>query len=146
MVALDEYQNLNSNTSYFVASIFTCLAPHCLVMPVFTYNHERCLPTNFVLNQKMAENLATISLIVALLPVFLLIITPLNWNTVCCGKCKKQRVMNFDMNSNDSTVLRKNQPLSPQEKLSIGILYLNYAVCFFASIFFIVLLLTIHLG
>jgi hypothetical protein len=55
-MALDEYQMaINSNISYFVASIFLSLAAHPMVAPLFTYDHEVCRPTNFKLNQPTAE-------------------------------------------------------------------------------------------
>ena len=53
-LALDEYQNLNANGTYFIFSIYTCLAPTCLLIPVYTYDHVRCMPKNYIINNKVA--------------------------------------------------------------------------------------------
>ena len=143
-MALDEYQNLNSNTSYFITSLFTCVAPHPLIAAIFTYEHEVCRPTNFVLNQPMAESMSALSGVIAFIPILLILMTPTNWNWVCCGRCKPNRVSNFDLSANDSTVLKEKPVLTVTEKLSMMMVYFNYLVCALGSVFFLLCIITIH--
>lgn len=77
------------------------LSAHPLVAPVFTYDHELCLPTNFILNQKVAEQLSGMSTLLALLPLFLWLLAPGTWN--CCPCCRdKGKIKNFDASADDS--------------------------------------------
>ena len=52
-LALDQYQNLSSNSSNFTAALFTSLVQGCLLAPLFTHDYERCMPKNFLLPQEV---------------------------------------------------------------------------------------------
>lgn len=53
-LALEEYQNLNENRTYFVYAILMCLAPTSLLASIYTYDHDNCMPVNFLLPQQGA--------------------------------------------------------------------------------------------
>mmetsp|Transcript_5367 Transcript_5367/g.8285 ORF Transcript_5367/g.8285 Transcript_5367/m.8285 type:complete len:321 (+) Transcript_5367:734-1696(+) len=130
-LALDEYQSLSSNTSYFVASLLTCAAPTCLVAPAYTYDHLLCQPKNFSISQANSELLATASLFLLVIPVALIILTPTSWNRLCCQRCRSKKVKNFSREA--QTVY--SEPLLT-EKLSSVVVYFNYVVCSLITILF----------
>jgi hypothetical protein len=47
-IALEEYQNLSSNTSYFLFAMMFTLAPTSLLAPLYTYDHVNCMSKNFL--------------------------------------------------------------------------------------------------
>lgn len=66
-------------------------------------------------------------------------LTPTNWNWVCCGRCRSTKVQHIDQSGK---VLQQKKSVS--ERLSQAIVYLNYLVCFSACIAFFVAMLYIH--
>ena len=92
-IALDEYQNLSANGFYFIWAINFCLAPSCLTAPLFAFDHQNCMPRNFLISKITSEYLAMASLIATAIPVIFYIINPRNWRRfVCCKKGKKRVV------------------------------------------------------
>lgn len=49
-LALDDYQNLSANGSYLIYAMYCCVAPSSLLAPIYSYDHVRCMPKNFLLN------------------------------------------------------------------------------------------------
>lgn len=48
-LALEEYENLSSNTSYFLTAIMMSVSPSTLLAPLYTLDHFYCMPRNFVM-------------------------------------------------------------------------------------------------
>lgn len=48
-LALEEYQNLSANGIYFFYSLVASAVPNALLAPIYTYDHDNCIPTNFLL-------------------------------------------------------------------------------------------------
>jgi len=57
-MALEEYENLSENWHYFLYSIACTAAPSSLLGPLFTYDHENCLASNFVLTNSEAAHMS----------------------------------------------------------------------------------------
>lgn len=98
--ALDEYENLSSNCSYFLSAIMMSLAPSCLLAPLYTYDHYYCMPRNFLINQFFAESLCLFALIVSCAPFVFYLVLPRNLRRLgCLGSARR---------------LEKNQPIIEQ--------------------------------
>jgi len=95
-IALDEYQELNSNCSYFTFALFFSLAPNCLLTPVYTYDHDRCQPKNIFFTQPQAEVISSISLVLAAIPIILLILIPRFLKKFYCCKRNNQKIISAD--------------------------------------------------
>ena len=86
-LALEEYQNLSSNTSYFVYSMMMTVAPTSLLAPIYTYDHVNCMSKNFIMPQSGAELISTYSLFLTAFPIVFFIILPSTWKRFfCCGR------------------------------------------------------------
>lgn len=88
-LALDEYQDLNANCSLFTFAILFTLAPNALMAPMYTYDHDKCLPRNFMINRPTAEMLAAFSLFLITVPIALLLLIPNFLKKFMCCKRKK---------------------------------------------------------
>jgi len=74
-LALEEYQNLNQNGTYFTYAVLMTLAPSSLLASIYTYDHDNCMPVNFLLPQQGAELLCVFTLFIAIVvPIALLIV------------------------------------------------------------------------
>ena len=85
-LALEEYENLSSNASYFISAIMMSLAPSSLLAPIYTYDHVNCMPRNFFLNQNLAEELCVLCLILSIAPLITYIMLPSNIKKCICCK------------------------------------------------------------
>ena len=99
-LALEEYENLSNNSSYFLFSLMTSLSTSCLMAPIFTYDHVNCMPRNFIINQSTAEFVALITVILSALPVCLYMMLP---NTLrkfnCCTRLLNyKKIENLEIN------------------------------------------------
>ena len=90
-LALDEYQNLNSNGTYLIFSVYCCLAPTCLLIPIYTYDHVKCIPKNFVINNSTAQIQCIFFTIVFLIPFVFGLLIPKTWTNMVCCLCKKRK-------------------------------------------------------
>lgn len=106
-IALDEYQELNSNCSCFVFAILFSLAPNALMAPMYTYDHTNCLAKNFFVTQGMAELICAWSIFFILVPVALLIVIPNFLKKFCCCKKRKQAVVSENNEEFKQQVLQK---------------------------------------
>ena len=95
-LALEEYENLSSNASYFLSAIMMSLAPSSLLAPIYTYDHVNCMPRNFLLNQTLAEELCVLCLTLSVAPLITYIVLPSNLKKCfCCRKHEPTKVENI---------------------------------------------------
>lgn len=92
-IALDEYQELNSNCGQFMFAMFFSLTPNALMAPMYTKDHVNCVGKNFLMNQSMAEKMCSLSLLITLVPLILLILVPNFMKKFACCKKKKQAIV-----------------------------------------------------
>ena len=86
-LALEEYQNLSSNTSYFIYSMMMTVAPTSLLAPIYTYDHVNCMSKNFIMPQSGAELISCYSLFLSVFPILFFVILPSTWKRFfCCGR------------------------------------------------------------
>lgn len=84
-LALEEYQNLSANGIYFFYAIVASVAPSALLAPIYTYDHDNCIPTNFVLTQKLSGLISAIAFLILFFCAIILIVSPttcMRWS--CC--------------------------------------------------------------
>ena len=86
-IALEEYQNLSSNISYFLFAMMFTLAPTSLLAPLYTYDHVHCMSKNFLLPQSLGEIMAFCSVVLSLVPFAFSLLIPHTWKAFYC--CKK---------------------------------------------------------
>ena len=49
-MALEDYENLEANGSLFMLAAFFSLLPANMLAPLITYDHENCIPANFMVS------------------------------------------------------------------------------------------------
>ena len=103
-LALEEYENLSSNTGYFLSSLLMSLAPNCLLAPTYVYDHVNCMPRNYLIRQASSERIALSSLMLSLLPLCMYLILPKNFRKVnCCRRWfKSKKVINAPENVDEN--------------------------------------------
>lgn len=89
-LALDNYQNLSANGSYLIYAMYCCVAPSALLVPVYSYDHIRCMPKNFVFNNATAQDLSHYSLLFVLIPLVFTIIIPKTYTGFLCYYCARR--------------------------------------------------------
>ena len=95
-LALDDYQQLNSNGTYLIFSIYTCLAPTCLLTPIYTYDHAKCMPKNFVINNHAAQSQCFLAVLVFLFPFIFSLLIPNTWSKVLCYPCLRRQAQKIE--------------------------------------------------
>ena len=144
-LALDEYQNLNSNGTYLIFSIYCCLAPTCLLIPIYTYDHVKCIPKNFVINNSTAQIQCIFFTIVFLIPFVFGLLIPKTWTNMVCCLCKKrkaQKVEAIQEGEQKEQVATKKR--STTQTLSLVMVYFINLVSVLISIGFIAMQLIVH--
>jgi len=134
-LALDDYQNLSANGTYLIWSIFCCLAPSSILVPVYAYDHVRCMPRNFALNNFTAQNMSHVFFLLFFsLFIFSLLIPNTYTNFFCffCCKRKSEKVDVFvddnqsNLANNGAVKAKEAKARNTREKLSLlMILFLN---------------------
>lgn len=106
-IALDEYQDLNSNCSVFTFALLFSLAPNALMAPMYTYDHEECMAKNFMITQGMAELICVFSLFLVTAPIILLILIPNFLKKFVCCKKNKPKIVSESEEDMKTQVLQK---------------------------------------
>lgn len=130
-IALDEYQELNSNCSCFVFAILFSLAPNALMAPMYTYDHTNCAPKNFLVTQGMAELGCAYSLFLISCPLALLIVLPNFLKKFCCCRKRKQAVVSESQEDLNKEIMERTLELkkSVSNRLSNCMMYfINFVV------------------
>lgn len=75
-VALDDYMQLNSNYTTFIFTFLMCVAPTSLMAPFFVYDHDNCIPRNFIVNLNLACQIQICCFLISVGPLALLFFAP----------------------------------------------------------------------
>ena len=134
-LALDDYQNLSANGTYFIWSIFCCLAPSSILAPVYAYDHVRCMPRNFALNNFASQNMSHIFFLIIIAHFIFSLLIPNTYTNFFCFVCCKRKSEKVDAFVDDNqsnlandgaTKAKKKKEKTTSEKLSfVMILVLN---------------------
>lgn len=146
-LALDEYQDLNANCSLFTFAILFTLAPNGLMAPMYTYDHDKCQPRNFMIQQPNAEMLAAFSLFMIAIPLAMLILIPNFLKKFMCCKRRKQPVISETEEDFRTAILEKqlNNVKSVTNRLSNCMVYLINFVVFCMILEMLLTTLMVHL-
>ena len=84
-LALEEYQNLNDNKWYFLFALVASTAPNALMAPMYTYDHDNCMPTNFLITQRFSGLMSAITfLFICSCAVFFILMPNTFTRWTCC--------------------------------------------------------------
>ena len=90
-LALEEYENLSENGAYFIYAIACSTAPSALIGPLFTYDHENCLASNFVLTNKQAADMSATAITIWFFVIIFYLCIPATCTSWSCCKQSKQK-------------------------------------------------------
>jgi hypothetical protein len=106
-LALEEYENLSSNSSYFLTAIMMSLGPSTLLAPLYTFDHYYCIPRNFLLPQFWAEELCLLALAACLIPLVVYMLLPKNLRRFYCCK-RSEKVESLPLSDPAEAIRRAN--------------------------------------
>jgi len=144
-LALEEYENLSSNTGYFLSSLLMSLAPNSLMAPTYAYDHVNCMPRNYLIKLSSAERIALSSLLLSLLPFCMYLILPKNFRKVnCCRRWfKSKRILNAPSDFEENPHANNGGHISRELTEKVMDFTLKYSLG--VSCLFLLMMLLIHL-
>lgn len=145
-LALDEYQNLNANGTYLIFSIYCCLAPTCLLTPVYTYDHVRCMARNFIITNSVAQRQCFFSLLMFLIPFVFGLIIPNTWTKMFCYPCKRRQAQKVEaiVEEGGKDPIQQKKKRTTTETLSLAMVYFINTVAFGLILGFLYGLIVVH--
>ena len=144
-LALEEYQNLSSNTSYFLFAMMFTLAPTSLLAPLYTYDHVNCMSKSFLVPQSIAEIMAFCSVVLSVFPFVFSLLVPHTWKACFC--CKKGYVA--ALAADDAAVQNGEERPGAKKSVTARLSWLLHVLkdlyTFLLMLLYLVCMLAVHL-
>ena len=143
--------DLNKNYTTFIFTFLMCIAPTSLVAPFLVYDHDNCIPRNFIVDLNLACKIQICCFLITVGPLVLLFFTPKTLRTIfCCNSCQQQKISPQENQENDENAHKYEFQIDDKTttagKLSYAISLLLNILTVLATIALLLVLLLIHIA
>ena len=131
-------------------SIIMCLSTSCLLASLYTYDHENCMPRNFLIPQQIAEAVGCAALFLIAFPLIFMLLIPTFWRRlVCCKRAPSEKIAIAELNEQGIEVEKKELKSRKMKCYEITSRLMEYLILlyeFVVIILFFLSIILIHAG